>query len=489
MTDVTDSKRDEHTVDTAVTTDNGATPAEAAADESAAADTPAVVAGPAGTAEGQAAEDAGRNDGDTAAAGTARAGDAEKPAEGGEDDLPSMDAMVEQYDVAARTLHRGQIIEGRVVEVRDDEVIVYVGYKSEGRIPREELGLAEGQSPSDVVKVDDKIMVQVLRVDDEDTVILSKRRADERTAWERLTAKFDAKEPVEAPVTARVKGGLLVDVGVRGFVPASHVDLNFVDDLEQYVGQTLRFRIIELDRQRRNVVLSRKELLEEELRAAKERAFSELQAGQIIPGVVRRLTDFGAFVDIGGGVEGLLHVSEMAYSRVDHPRDVLSEGQEIKVKVLGVDRGRERISLSLKETLPDPWTTIEERYGEGQIVEGEVTRTVDFGAFVKLEDGVEGLVHISQLADHRVENASDVVQPGQHVKVKVINLDPQARRIGLSIKAANPKPPKPKREPRAEEPMTYSDPGPEGVTIGDVVDGLSQLGEMLEEERSEREDQ
>ncbi len=258
--------------------------------------------------------------------------------------------------------------------------------------------------------------------------------------------------------------------------------------MEQYVGQTLRFRIIELDRQRRNVVLSRKELLEEELAAAKEKAFSELEAGQIIPGVVRRLTDFGAFVDIGGGVEGLLHVSEMAYSRVDHPKDVLEEGQEINVKVLGVDRDRERISLSLKETLPDPWTTIEQRYGEGEIVEGEVTRTVDFGAFVKLEDGVEGLVHISQLADHRVENAADVVQPGQHVKVKVINLDPEARRIGLSIKAANPKPPKPKREPRTEEPMSYTDPGPEGVTIGDMVEGLSQLGEMLEEARNGQED-
>lgn len=461
MTDLTESKKDEQTID-AASQDNGV-----AAEETAeTADVEAAAA--AATANTETEEGAASTDG------------------GGEEtaDAESMDAMVEQYDEATRTLSRGEIVEGRVVEIRDDEVIVYVGYKSEGRIPASELGLAEGQTPADVLKVDDKIFVQVMRVDDDEgTVVLSKRRADERQAWEELTAKYEANEPIEAPVTARVKGGLLVDVGVRGFVPASHVDLNFVDDLEQYVGQKLRFRIIELDRQRRNVVLSRKELLEEELAQAKEKAFSELQAGQIVPGVVRRLTDFGAFVDVGGGVEGLLHVSEMAYSRVDHPKDVLHEGQEINVKILGVDRERERISLSLKETMPDPWTTIEERYGEGQIVEGEVTRTVDFGAFVKLEDGVEGLVHISQLADHRVENASDVVQPGQRVKVKVINLDADARRIGLSIKAATPKPPKPKRE--EAQPITYTDPGSEGVTIGDMVEGLSQLGELLEEAQND----
>lgn len=470
MSDLTDSKKEEHTIE-ATTAENGA------ANEKDVAETTAT------PAEETTAEAAESTVADTEGGAEATTGDGDAAAD-------DMDAMVEQYDEATRTLTRGELVEGRVVEVRDDEVIVYVGYKSEGRIPASELGLAEGQTPSDILKVDDQILVQVMRVDDDEgTVVLSKRRADERHAWEDLTKKHEANEPVEAPVTARVKGGLLVDVGVRGFVPASHVDLNFVDDLDQYVGQTLRFRIIELDRQRRNVVLSRKELLEEELAAAKERAFSELEEGQIIPGVVRRLTDFGAFIDVGGGVEGLLHVSEMAYSRVDHPKDVLEEGQEINVKVLGVDRERERISLSLKDTMPDPWTTIEDRYGEGQIVEGEVTRTVDFGAFVKLEDGVEGLVHISQLADHRVENASDVVQPGQQVKVKVINLDPTARRIGLSMKAANPKPAKPKREPRPEpQPMTYTDPGAEAVTIGDMVEGLSQLGELLEERQNENED-
>jgi len=387
---------------------------------------------------------------------------------------PETDA-VKQYDETLKPLSPGDIVEGRVVHVGSDEVLVDVGYKTEGRIPASELGLRPGQTPADVLRVDDNIAVQVLRIDEgEGTVVLSKRRADERQAWEQLTAKFEAGEPVEAEVTARVKGGLLVDLGVRGFVPASHVDRTFVDNLEQYVGQRLRFRILELDRQKRNVVLSRKELLEEELARAKERAFSQLQEGQVVSGIVRRLTDFGAFVDIGGGVEGLLHVSEMAWSRVRHPQDVLHEGQEIKVKILGIDRERERISLSLKETLPDPWSTVADRYAVGQIVEGEVTRIVDFGAFVKLEDGIEGLVHISQLADRRVENPSEVVQPGQRVKAKIVNLDPSARRIGLSIRAAQPKETKPKEE---EAPVSYSDPGPEGVTIGDVVGGL---GELLE---------
>jgi len=383
------------------------------------------------------------------------------------------EAVTHQYDDTLKPLSPGDIVEGRVVHIGSDEVLVDVGYKSEGRIPVSQLGLRPGQTPADVLRVDDHIAVQVMRVDEgEGTVVLSKRLADEKQAWERLTAKFEAGEPVEAEVTARVKGGLLVDLGVRGFVPASHVDRTFVDNLEQYVGQRLRFRILELDRQRKNVVLSRKELLEEELARAKAEAFASLQEGQVVNGVVRRLTDFGAFVDIGGGVEGLLHVSEMAWSRVRHPQDVLQEGQEIKVKILGIDRERERISLSLKETLPDPWSTVANRYAVGQIVEGEVTRVVDFGAFVKLEDGIEGLVHISQLADRRVEKPSAVVQPGQRVKVKIVNLDPGARRIGLSIRAAQPKETKPKEE---QQPISYADPGPDAVTIGDVVGGLGNL--------------
>lgn len=259
------------------------------------------------------------------------------------------DAVVEQYDETLKPLTPGDIVEGRVVHIGGDEVLVDVGYKSEGRIPISQLGLRPGQTPADVLQVDDSIAVQVMRVDEgEGTVVLSKRLADERQAWEELTAKFEAGEPVEAEVTARVKGGLLVDLGVRGFVPASHVDRTFVDNLEQYVGQRLRFRILELDRQRRNVVLSRKELLEEELAKAKAEAFAQLEEGQVVSGVVRRLTDFGAFVDIGLKEAGLVHVSELADKYVKHPLEVVKVGDNISVRVIGVDQRRHRIALSCK---------------------------------------------------------------------------------------------------------------------------------------------
>ncbi len=387
-------------------------------------------------------------------------------------------ANMPQLEEMMVTLEPGRIVKGKVVHVGADEVLVDVGYKTEGRIPLHELGLRAGQRPEDVLSVGDEIDVCVIKVEDaEGNVLLSKRRADSRVVWERLERLHAAGEPIEAKVTERVKGGLLVDVGVRGFVPASHVARNYVENLDKFVGETLRFKIIELDRRRNNVVLSRKELLEEEYQKAKDEIFNTLKEGQIVEGVVRRLTDFGAFIDIGGGVEGLLHVSEMAWSRVRHPSDVLSEGQRVRLMVLSVDRERERISLSLKETLPDPWDTVAERYHVGDVVEGEVTRVVDFGAFVKLEDGVEGLVHVSQLADRHVANPSEVVQPGQRVKVKVISLDEKARRIGLSMRDA---------QPRERRPERHVDPQRETVKLGDVFEDLSQFFADEEEEESQR---
>lgn len=386
---------------------------------------------------------------------------------------PSIDQsqQMQEYDQTFIELEPGTIIRGKVVQISNDEVMVDVGYKSEGRIPLHELGLRPGETPDSVLSVGDEIDVYILKVEDaEGNVLLSKRRADARAAWEKLTALKESGGVIEAVVTERVKGGLLVDVGVRGFVPASHVDRNYVEDLESYVGQTIRMKVIELDRQRNNVVLSRKEVIEEEYQRAKEEAFSTLREGDIVKGVVRRLTDFGAFVDIGGGVEGLLHVSEMGWSRVEHPRDVLSEGDEINVMVLAVDKEKERISLSLKETLPDPWDTVDERFHVGDIVEATVTRVVDFGAFVKLEDGVEGLVHISQLANRHVNTPSEVVQPGDEVKVKIVSLDKAARRIGLSIKDAQPKPQRQEKAPREQ---TFSDPNrDDSITLGDVFEDL-----------------
>src|SRR5690625_5066364 len=291
---------------------------------------------------------------------------------------------MDEYDQTFVNLEPGTIIQGKVVQINSDEVMVDVGYKSEGRIPQHELGLRPGETPDSVLSVGDEIDVFILKVEDaEGNVLLSKKRADARVVWEKLTTLKESGEVSEATVTERVKGGLLVDVGVRGFVPASHVDRNYVENLDSYVGQTVRIKVIELDRQRNNVVLSRKEVLEEEYLQAKEEAFGTLREGEVVKGIVRRLTDFGAFVDIGGGVEGLLHVSEMGWSRVNHPKDVLSEGEEIDVMVLAVDKEKERISLSLKETLPDPWDSVDQRFHVGEIVEAKVTRVVDFGAFVK----------------------------------------------------------------------------------------------------------
>jgi len=358
------------------------------------------------------------------------------------------DVQMSEFEVNMPTV--GAIIKGKVVHVSNDEVLVDIDYKSEGRIPLNELSFITNANPEDIVSVGDEIYVKVLKVDDtEGNVILSKKRADADISWEQLEQLYKSGETLQAKVVQVVKGGLLVNVGVRGFIPASHVSRGFENNLGKYVGQTLELKIIELDRSKNNVVFSHKQVLEEKHAKAKEEAFANLKPGMKVHGVVRRLTDFGAFVDIGGGVEGLLHVSEMAYSRVNHPSDVVAEGDEVTVMILGVDKERERISLGLKQTVPDPWTTVGERYAVGQKVTGEVTRVVDFGAFVKLEDGVEGLVHISELSHKHVAKAEDVVKPGDQVQVKVISVDPDARRIGLSIKELESKPqaqPKPKQQ-------------------------------------------
>jgi|BioPla2DNA2_1021312.scaffolds.fasta_scaffold15392_4 ribosomal protein S1/(E)-4-hydroxy-3-methyl-but-2-enyl pyrophosphate reductase len=387
------------------------------------------------------------------------------------------EAQMSEYDVKMPT--PGAIIKGKVVQISNDEVLVDIDYKSEGRIPLNELSFIANANPEDLVSVGEEINVKVLKVDDsEGNVVLSKKRADADLSWEKLENLYESGETLEAKVVQVVKGGLLVNVGVRGFIPASHVSRGFEDNLEKYIGQTLELKIIELDRSKNNVVFSHKVVLEEKHAKAKDEAFANLQEGMKVKGIVRRLTDFGAFVDIGDGVEGLLHVSEMAYSRVNHPSDVVAEGDEITVMVLGVDKERERISLGLKQTIPDPWSTVADRYEVGQKVTGEVTRVVDFGAFVKLEDGVEGLVHISELSHKHVAKAEDVVKSGDQVEAKVISVDPDARRIGLSIKELEPKPqvqPKPKQ---AQPNLTEGTSSEELTTnIGDMFGDLFKDGD------------
>ncbi|MQL51590.1 bifunctional 4-hydroxy-3-methylbut-2-enyl diphosphate reductase/30S ribosomal protein S1 [Desulfofundulus thermobenzoicus] len=373
--------------------------------------------------------------------------------------------------VEVKSLRPGEIVKGVVVQVGPDEVMVDVGAKSEGVIPLRELSCYNVQSPEDVVKVGDEIEVAVVKSEDnEGRLILSKERADAERAWETLDRHMESGEPVEGVVREVVKGGLLVDVGLRAFLPASLVERGYVEDLSKYVGQSIQARVIELNRNRKKVILSRKAVLEEEAVRMRRETLENLHEGQVVRGVVRRLTSFGAFVDVGG-VDGLLHVSEMAWYRVNHPSEVVSVGDELDVMVLKVDRENEKISLGLKQVLPNPWDNVEEKYPVGSVVRAKVVRLAPFGAFVQLEPGVEGLVHISHLADHHVATPDEVVQEGDEVDVKVLNVAPEEKRIRLSIREVN-RAPREKENRRFKEQRhqhQHNDDNGGTVTIGEMV--------------------
>ena len=336
-----------------------------------------------------------------------------------------------------RQIQQGDVINGTVVQVRDDEVLIDIGGKSEGIIPRQELALKSVDNPREIVREGDTIDVFVLRVDnDEGHLILSKKRADRARALQQVEHALDTKEEMAGEVLKVVKGGLLVDVmGMRGFVPASLVERGYVGDLDKYVGKMLRLRVIEFDKNRGKVVLSQKAILQEEYIQAQKELWETIQSGEIRKGTVRHLTSFGAFVDLGG-VDGLLHISELSWGRIKHPSEAVQEGDEVEVYVISVDRDNKRISLSLKQAQANPWKTVDERYQIGQIVKGTIVRMVSFGAFVEIEPGVEGLVHISRLADFRVAKPEDVISAGQEVDVKVLDINKQDQRISLSIKDA-----------------------------------------------------
>ncbi|HHX27396.1 MAG: bifunctional 4-hydroxy-3-methylbut-2-enyl diphosphate reductase/30S ribosomal protein S1 [Bacillota bacterium] len=382
------------------------------------------------------------------------AGETEKPEEdlqsGAEDpveDVPKVEdegdlenietkTAVEMYDESFRSLEPGQIIKGRVVSVDDKGALVDVGAKSEGLIPASELH-RKSAFGSVTLSPGDEIMVYVVSSDSgEGGLRLSKRKADEDMNWKKLEEVFQDGAVIEAPVSQEVKGGLVVDVGLRGFVPASQVERGYVNDLSKYVGKTLRLKVLELDRGKNRVVLSQRVVLEEEHERLCRETWENIAEGQVRRGVVKGLTDFGVFVDLGG-VDGLLHISELAWGRVKHPSEVVSEGEEIEVKVLRVDKEKGKISLGRKQVLPDPWLNVEEKYPVGSVVTGEVTRTAPFGAFVQLEPGVEGLVHISEVAYHHVAKPDDAVSSGDVVRVKVLRVRPEERRISLSIKQAD----------------------------------------------------
>jgi len=371
--------------------------------------------------------------------------------------------------VEVKAVRHGEIVTGTVVHVGQDEVMVDIGAKSEGIIPARELSCCEVTSIHDIVKVGDEIEVYVLKAEDnEGKLILSKEKADAEKAWIRLEEALNTQETVEGTVREVVKGGLLVDVGVRAFLPASLVDRGYVEDLSKYLEQVISTRVIELNRGRKKVILSRKAVLEEEYARLREELLASLQENQVVKGIVRRLTQFGAFVDIGG-VDGLLHISEMSWHRINHPSEVVKVGDEIEVMVLKIDRENEKISLGLKQVLPNPWDTVAEKYPIGSIVLAKVVRLAPFGAFVQLEPGVEGLVHISHLAERHVAKPDEVVTEGEEVNVKVLSVDPTEKRIRLSIREVA-------REKQTREFQDYSHNKPQDnndvVTIGDMVGDL-----------------
>jgi small subunit ribosomal protein S1 len=342
--------------------------------------------------------------------------------------------IVPNYDATFAPFEEGEVVSGRVVRIDNDEVLVDIGYKSEGVIPSNELSIRKNVDPHDEVELGEEVDALVLTKEDQDgRLIMSKKRARFEKAWRRIEAAAESGDPVEGTVIEVVKGGLIIDLGVRGFLPASLVDIRRVPNLDEYMGTKIETKVIELNRSRNNVVLSRRAVLEEERKEQRQEILDQLQPGMIVEGQISNIVDFGAFVDLNG-IDGLIHISELSWSHVNHPSEVINIGDTVQVKVLDIDRDRQRISLGLKQTQEDPWQRVVDTYNVGDELEGTVTKVVTFGAFVEILDGVEGLVHISELANHHVENPREVVQPGDDVKVRILEIDTERRRLSLSVK-------------------------------------------------------
>ncbi len=351
------------------------------------------------------------------------------------DDLGDQ-SLDDAYAASMVAVEDGQLVTGTVVKVDRDEVLLDIGYKSEGVIPNRELSIRNEVDPSEVVSIGEEVEALVLQKEDkEGRLILSKKRAQYERAWGKIEEIKDSEGVVVGPVIEVVKGGLIIDIGLRGFLPASLVELRRVRDLQPYVGKTLEAKIIELDKNRNNVVLSRRAWLEETQKEQREDFLANLKPGERRSGVVSSVVNFGAFVDLGG-MDGLIHVSELSWKHVDHPGSVVAVGDEVQVEVLEVDLDRERISLSLKATQQDPWQEFASNHQVGELVYGRVTKLVPFGAFIQVGDGIEGLVHISEMSAHHVDLPAQVVTPGEELWVKIIDLDLERRRISLSIKQA-----------------------------------------------------
>lgn len=365
-------------------------------------------------------------------------------------------------------LQVGNIITGTVVKIDEKQVFVDIGYKSEGIIPISELSNLHVENAADVVEDGEELELMIKKIagEDDEEIILSKKMVEAEAAWEDLQNKFDNDEVFDTVVKEIVKGGLVVDVGLRGFIPASLVETYYVEDFADYQDKTLSVKVVDLDKEQNRVILSHRAVVEAEQAKKKEEVLQSLEAGEVVDGTVQRITDFGAFVDIGG-VDGLVHISELAHTHVEEVTDVLSEGQEIQVEILSVDIENERISLSYKNTLPGPWEGIEERIQEDDIVEGTVKRIVDFGAFVEIEPGVEGLVHISQIANRHIGTPDEVLDIEQKIEAKVLSVSEEEERISLSIKEVTAE----EEEAEQQEEVESYEPEEEssGFSISDMI--------------------
>ena len=441
------------------TTAGADAPADTEATEVVEDATPAEVTEAGGTAEAPTAEEAAPAE--------------EMPATGvpaaPERDL-TPEELIAAMEASFKDFNDGDIVDGEVVKIDRDEVLLDIGYKSEGVIPSKELSIRHDVDPNEVVKVGDKIEALVLQKEDkEGRLILSKKRAQYERAWGRIEAVMTSGETIKGPVIEVVKGGLILDIGLRGFLPASLVDLRRVRDLHPFVGTELEAKIIELDRNRNNVVLSRRAFLEESQSEGRKSFLQSLQKGERRKGTVSSIVNFGAFVDLGG-VDGLVHVSELSWKHVDHPGEVVGVGQEVEVEVLDVDLERERVSLSLKATQEDPWKEFERTSTAGSIISGQVTKLVPFGAFIRVAAGIEGLVHISEISHEHVDSPESVLSVGDEVQVKVIDVDVSRRRVSLSMRQVSAPP---KREPEIKaEPEARREPAPEMVSTIQIPDDI-----------------
>ncbi|RKQ16132.1 30S ribosomal protein S1 [Oceanobacillus bengalensis] len=341
-----------------------------------------------------------------------------------------MDMSEEKNEIL--DLNQGDTVTGTVVKVEEKQVLVDIGYKTEGILPISELSSLHVEATSDVVKEGDSLTLKVKKVED-DEIVLSKKAVDAESAWEDLEKKYENNEIFDTEVKEVVKGGLVVDVGVRGFIPASLVETFYVEDFSEYKGKTLSVKIADLNQEQNRIILSHRAVIEAEENQKKDQLLQSIEVGQVIEGTVQRLTNFGAFVDIGG-VDGLVHISQLSHDHVQKASDVVSEGDKINVEILSIDRDNERISLSHKNTLPGPWANIEEQITRGDTMDGTVKRLVNFGAFVEVLPGIEGLVHISQIANRHIGTPQEVLEVGQAVKVKVLDVNEKEERISLSIK-------------------------------------------------------